>query len=62
MRRISRANTVFSYSAEHEPVVVAAPGETLLVETRNAFGDQPLRPGQRLDDLNLDECDRGCRA
>lgn len=57
MRRISRANAVFSYSAEHEPVVVASPGETLLVETRNAFGDQPLRPGQRLDDLNLDECD-----
>lgn len=57
MRRISRANVVFSYSAEHEPIVVAAPGETLLVETRNAFGDQPLRPGQRLDDLNLDECD-----
>lgn len=57
MRRISRANAVFSYSAEHQPVVVAAPGETLLVETRNAFGDQPLRPGQRLDDLNLDECD-----
>lgn len=57
MRRISRANAVFSYSAEHEPVVVTSPGETLLVETRNAFGDQPLSPGQRLDDLNLDECD-----
>ena len=57
MRRISRSDAVFSYSVEHEPVLVASPGETLLVETRNAFGDQPLRPGQRLDDLNLDECD-----
>jgi amidase len=57
VRRVARSNRVFSYSAEHEPCLVASPGETLLVETTNAFGDQPLRPGQTLDDLVLDECD-----
>jgi hypothetical protein len=54
---VERSNRVFSYSAEHEPCIVATPGETLLVETTNAFGDQPLRPGMTLDDLVLDECD-----
>ena len=34
-----------------------APGETVLVETKNAFGDQTLKPGDTLDDLVLDECD-----
>ncbi len=34
-----------------------APGETILVETKNAFGDQELSPGDTLDDLVLDECD-----
>jgi amidase len=34
-----------------------APGETILVETKNAFGDQTLKAGDTLDDLVLDECD-----
>jgi amidase len=29
----------------------------VLVETKNAFGDQTLKPGDTLDDLVLDECD-----
>ena len=36
---------------------MVAPGETILVETKNAFGDQTLKPGDTLDDLVLDECD-----
>ena len=34
-----------------------SPGETVLVETKNAFGDQTLEPGDTLDDLVLDACD-----
>lgn len=57
MKRIARSNRVFSYSGAHEPCAVVAPGETLVVETKNAFGDQTLKPGDTLDDLVLDDCD-----
>jgi amidase len=57
MRRILRSSRVFSYSAEHEPAARVAPGETVLVETTNAFGDQTFKPGDTLADLDLDEAD-----
>lgn len=57
MRRISRTDRVFSYSAEHPPCARISPGETLLVETKNAFGDQSFEPGQTLQSLSLDGAD-----
>ena len=57
MRRISRSQSVFSYSASNEPCAQVEVGETLVVETRNAFGDQEFRPGMTLMDLDLDEAD-----
>jgi acetamidase/formamidase len=46
MRRIERGNRVFSYSADNPPCARVVPGETLLVETKNAFGDQTFAPGE----------------
>lgn len=48
---------MFSYSAEHEPAVRVSPGETLLVETKNAFGDQTFSPGETLEELSLEGAD-----
>jgi amidase len=56
-RRISRSNRVFTYAADHAPCATIAPGETVIVETTNAFGDQKLEPGDTLDVLDFDECD-----
>jgi amidase len=56
-RRIARSNRVFSYSAEHTPCATVAPGEVLVVETTNAFGDQHFEPGDTLADLDLEQCD-----
>jgi amidase len=57
LRRIDRSHRVFSYSAEHEPCAVVAPGETVVIETTNAFGDQKFGPGDSLKDLDLEQCD-----
>ncbi len=57
MRRIGRENRVFSYSAQHEPCAHLEPGETLLVETTNAFGDQKFEPGDTLEELDLEQAD-----
>src|SRR3954470_598947 len=56
-RRVSRSNRVFSYSAEHAPCARIEPGERIIVETTNAFGDQKLAPGDTLDQLDFDACD-----
>ena len=56
-QRIPRSNRVFSYWSEHPPCATLAPGETVLVETTNAFGDHELRPGDTLADLDLSQCD-----
>jgi amidase len=56
-RRILRANRVFTYSAEHAPCATISPGETIVVETTNAFGDQKLAPGDTLAGLDFDLCD-----
>jgi amidase len=57
LRRISRSNRVFSYSADHAPCATIQPGERVVVETTNAFGDQKLGPGDTLDVLDFDQCD-----
>jgi amidase len=57
MKRVTRTNRVFSYSAEHEPCAHLSPGETVLVETTNAFGDQKFEPGDTLADLDLEQAD-----
>jgi amidase len=56
-RRIARSNRVFSYSAEHPPCATIAPGETIVVETTSAFGDQTFAPGDTLAGLDLDAAD-----
>jgi amidase len=56
-RRISRSHRVFTYAADHAPCATIAPGETVVVETTNAFGDQKLEPGDTLDVLDFDKCD-----
>jgi amidase len=57
VKRVSRANPVFAYSADNAPVETLAPGESVLVETKYAFGDQPLGPGDTLADIDLAVCD-----
>jgi amidase len=58
LRRIDRSNRVFSYSAEHEPCATVRRGETIVVETTNAFGDQKFSPGDTLRDFDLEQADR----
>jgi amidase len=57
VRRIPRSSHVFSYSADNPPAERIAPGETVLVETTNAFGDQEFNPGDTLADLDLSAAD-----
>jgi amidase len=57
MRRIERRNRVFSYSADNPPCAHVPPGETVLVETKNAFGDQTFAPGETLENLSLEGAD-----
>jgi amidase len=57
VRRIPRTSQVFSYSAAHAPCATVAPGETVVVETTNAFGDHRLGPGDTLAGLDLDQAD-----
>jgi amidase len=56
-RRIERSCRVFSYSSEHSPCATIAPGETIVVETTNAFGDQRFEPGDTLATLDLEQAD-----
>jgi len=55
--RVSRSAPVFTYSAEHEPVVTVAQGETLIVETNSAFGMFDLGPGDDLSGLDVAKAD-----
>ncbi|MGH2655390.1 MAG: acetamidase/formamidase family protein [Actinomycetota bacterium] len=57
MQTIGREHHVFSYSADHPSVAKLVPGESVLVETTYAFGDQPLGPGDTLADIDLAICD-----
>jgi hypothetical protein len=57
VQTIGREHHVFSYSAGHEPVAKITPGQSVLIETTYAFGDQPLKPGDSLADIDLSLCD-----
>lgn len=57
IQRISREHLVYTYAARHEPCAHVRPGDTVLVETKNAFGDHVLAPGDTLADLDLSKCD-----
>jgi amidase len=57
MHRIERARHVFSYSSKHPPAARVEPGEEVLFETTYAFGDQELKPGDTLADIDLSLCD-----
>jgi len=56
-RRLERHHRVFEYDAAHPPAVTVEPGETIVVETTNAFGDQTFEPGDTLADLDLSAAD-----
>jgi amidase len=55
--RVPRSAKVFSYSAEHRPVVTVQQGETVVVETTSAFGEFALGPGDDLSGLDVARCD-----
>lgn len=57
MKRVTRGSPVFSYSAEHPSRASLQPGEPIVVETTYAFGDQPLKAGDTLADIDLALCD-----
>jgi len=57
VQTIGREHHVFSYSAKHPTVANITPGESVLIETTYAFGDQPLGPGDTLADIDLSLCD-----
>jgi len=48
---------VHTYSAEHATLASMVVGETVTVETINAFADHDLRPGMTLEHLDLSRCD-----
>jgi amidase len=55
--RIPRTSPVFTYSAEHPAAATVEPGETFVVETKSAFGEFPLKPGDTLAGLDTSRCD-----
>jgi amidase len=55
--RVPRSAPVFTYSAEHLPAVTVEAGETIVVETKSAFGEFDLRPGDDLRGLDVGRCD-----
>ena len=57
MKRLTTDPPAFAYSASALPRAQIAPGERILLETKYAFGDQPLKPGDTLADIDLDLCD-----
>ncbi len=54
---VPRERKVFTYSAEHSPAAVVAPGEPFVVQTTSAFGEFPLAPGDSLAGLERERCD-----
>ncbi len=57
IRRIDRSNVVFEYSAATPPCARLQPGETVVVETQWAFGNHPVKQGDKLSDLDESKCD-----
>jgi amidase len=57
VRRISRANLVFEYSSKSKPCARVRPGETIVVETKWAYGEHDVKQGDKLSDLDTSKCD-----
>jgi len=55
--RVPRSAPVFSYSAEHQPAATVASGELFVVETKSAFGEFGLKPGDDLSGLDQAKAD-----
>jgi amidase len=47
-QRLSKSNLLYEYARGRPPIVTAESGETLLVETRTAFGEAELIHGQEV--------------
>ncbi len=54
---VPRTSPVFSYSAEHAPAATVEPGELFIVETKSAFGEFDLKPGDNLANLDQAKAD-----
>jgi amidase len=57
VRRIARSNLVFEYSSRTPPCAHIRPGETVLVETKWAYGEHDVKQGDKLSDLDTSKCD-----
>jgi amidase len=57
MQRIPRTNLLYTYEPGRAPVATASSGETILVETRTAFGDAKLIQGVEVSGPELDLAD-----
>jgi amidase len=57
VRRIERSNLVFEYSSRSAPCARIRPGETVVVETKWAYGEHDVKQGDRLSDLDVNKCD-----
>jgi len=55
--RVGKDHPVFFYSSAAPPRARLAAGEPVVVETMYAFGNQPLKPGDTLADIDLSLCD-----
>jgi len=55
--RVDRSNLVFRYSAEDGPCARLQPGETVVVETKWAYGEHPVKQGDSLAELDTSRCD-----
>jgi amidase len=56
-RRIDRSNVVFHWSEHEAPAARIDPGETVVVETRWAYGEHEVRQGDDLSALDPSKCD-----
>jgi len=57
VRRIERSNLVFEYSSRSAPCARIRPGETVVVETKWAYGEHDVKQGDKLSDLDTSKCD-----
>src|SRR5438445_13854642 len=57
VRRIERSNLVFEYSSRSAPCARIRPGETVVVETKWAYGEHDVKQGDKLSDLDVRKCD-----
>ena len=53
MKLEEKANVIYSFSAEQQPVADLAPGEILVVETADCFNGQIIESGQELDKIDF---------